>query len=244
MPKRRGKSAGGASRRPETSPLLTIDEILRRLQQETVMLGNRPLEVLAVSEAVVNLPGLDATLSPDAKTPPPQLQGASSPREDSLAEEADLFSQEDSLSQATEFIEPAAGIAMEQMERQGEAERNLEVETIHPIHTDFRSPSSNVLKFQILELLLKLTPAYPNHLQSQQSIPGTPLSPDIGHYCDIVRRDPGHFAFKRALQHYQHYALAHISSQLIDHFFCEGDHHPELDDPRNDLPSFKACICC
>nr|XP_033809475.1 uncharacterized protein LOC117364426 isoform X2 [Geotrypetes seraphini] len=135
MPKRRSKSADGASRHLETSPSVTIDELLRRLQQERITPGNCPREVPAGSETIVHLHELDATLSPDARAPPPKTQGASSPKEDSMAEEPDLLSQEASLSQVTEDIESAAGTPLEQAERQSGIDRNPVTEGIQPIHS-------------------------------------------------------------------------------------------------------------
>nr|XP_033813963.1 uncharacterized protein LOC117366574 [Geotrypetes seraphini] len=90
MPKRRGKSTAAVSRRSEHPPLASIEQFLQRLQREPAVSGNRPLDPAAWSDADPEVPGLDTTLSPDQRTPPPPPLSASSPREGSGLEAAAL----------------------------------------------------------------------------------------------------------------------------------------------------------
>nr|XP_033786509.1 UPF0711 protein C18orf21 homolog isoform X1 [Geotrypetes seraphini] len=87
MPKRRGRSAAGASRRSGNPPTITIEQMLNRLQRETTASGSRPLELATQSDVARGIPGLEVTLSPDARDTPPQPQRTSSPREPDLSGE-------------------------------------------------------------------------------------------------------------------------------------------------------------
>nr|XP_033803351.1 uncharacterized protein LOC117361897 [Geotrypetes seraphini] len=93
MLKRRRRSVGGASRHSEVPSIGTMDEILRRLR-ESAMPGNRLLATPAGSDATVELLGLNVTLSPDTRVPPPQPQRASSPRLQNTSEEVVLLPRE------------------------------------------------------------------------------------------------------------------------------------------------------
>nr|XP_033771581.1 vomeronasal type-2 receptor 26-like [Geotrypetes seraphini] len=79
-----------------------MEDFLQCLRQESVLSGNRPLEPLAMSEAAASFLGLESTLSPDARTPPPQPQCASSPWASRQSEQADSVSREAEVGEALE----------------------------------------------------------------------------------------------------------------------------------------------
>nr|XP_033770559.1 cAMP-dependent protein kinase inhibitor gamma isoform X1 [Geotrypetes seraphini] len=84
MPKRRGRSAAGASRRSGPAAFGNIDELLRRMQDMTAVSVDSPLEAWQRGEVQEISLGLETTLNHDARAPPQQPHTTSSPREGML----------------------------------------------------------------------------------------------------------------------------------------------------------------
>nr|XP_033771004.1 uncharacterized protein LOC117345858 [Geotrypetes seraphini] len=95
MLKRRGRSAVGASWRSDVPSFSRIDEMLRRLQGAVLpMSATSPLRVPEHSEIGVVSPGLETTLSPDLRAPPPRPRSTSSPGVEETPEMGEVLSSE------------------------------------------------------------------------------------------------------------------------------------------------------